>query len=196
MKVLAYSDLHLDLDAADAILDRAANADLVLGAGDFAQRHMGLGAFMKRLEPIAAKSVLVPGNNESLEALRSVTSAEVLHGQATARDGLVIVGLGGGIPPLPKMPWGSWDMTEEEAEAALAPFESCDILICHSPPRGVGDHLAGTGHIGSVSLRVAIERMKPKIAVFGHVHDDWGAEARIGDTICRNLGPGGWEIEL
>ena len=41
MKILAFSDLHLDEAAADAILAVADRADIVIGAGDFAQRREG-----------------------------------------------------------------------------------------------------------------------------------------------------------
>lgn len=39
MKILAFSDLHLDIAARDAVLAAAEGADLVIGAGDFASRR-------------------------------------------------------------------------------------------------------------------------------------------------------------
>lgn len=196
MKILAVSDLHLDNAAAEALLARANGVDLVLGAGDFASRREGLADYMRPLEPIAAKSVLIPGNNESESELRAATSATVLHGESLDRGGLRIVALGAGIPPLPPMPWESWDLTEAEAEAALAPFDTCDILLVHSPPQGVADVIRGHGPVGSTALRRAAERMAPRLMVFGHVHDCWGQEGRIGATLCRNLGPEGAEFVL
>lgn len=37
MKILAFSDLHCDEEAANRIVTAALEADLVIGAGDFAQ---------------------------------------------------------------------------------------------------------------------------------------------------------------
>ena len=42
MKLLAFSDLHRDLDAAAALVERSSDADLVVAAGDFASIHEGL----------------------------------------------------------------------------------------------------------------------------------------------------------
>ncbi|SHJ02824.1 metallophosphoesterase family protein [Wenxinia saemankumensis] len=195
MKILAFSDLHLDTGAADRLLAMAADADLVLGAGDFADRHMGLADFMDRLEPIAGKAVYVPGNNESVEALRGATSATVLHGQSVERGGLTILGLGAGIPPLGTKDWESWDLGESAAETLLAPFEGCDILLTHSPPQGIADEHSELGPLGSEALRRAAERLAPRLMVFGHVHDCWGQGGTIGETRCRNLGPEGWWAE-
>ncbi|NDU99511.1 metallophosphoesterase family protein [Pseudoroseicyclus tamaricis] len=196
MKILAASDLHCDHDAARAIVDAAPAADLVLLAGDFANAHEGLAEIMAILAPLGEKAILVPGNNESLEALRAATDLTVLHGQEIERAGLIVVGLGGGIPPLPDADFASWDIEEAEAERLLAPYDTCDVLLTHSPPKGVGDRHSRAGSIGSEALREAAERMQPGLMAFGHVHDCWGAEGTIGTSLCRNLGPGLYWADL
>ncbi|WP_375261937.1 metallophosphoesterase [Palleronia sp.] len=189
MKILAISDMHLSTSAADALLSAAGAADLVIAAGDFANQHEGLEAYMARLFPIADKMICVPGNNESLRALQAATEAEILHGTSTMRGGLMIAGLGGGIPPLPPLPWKSWDLTEDQARDALAGVEAADILILHSPPAGLGDNHEGLGHLGSPALKEAMLRIKPRLCVFGHIHDCWGQGGTLGATRWRNLGP-------
>ncbi len=189
MRILAFSDLHCDLDACARIVEAAASADRVIGAGDFARGHKGLGPTMQALEPLARKAIFVPGNNETADALRQATAARVLHGETAEVDGVTIVGLGGGVPPLPHASFTSFDLTEAEAEAALAAFGQAAILITHSPPKGVADLLASVGSVGSVAIRDAIERMQPALAVCGHVHDCWGQSGRIGATQVHNLGP-------
>ena len=189
MKILAVSDLHLSAPAAAALLSAAQGADLILAAGDFANQHEGLAPYMARLDPIADKMVCVPGNNESLDALRAATSAEILHGTTTTRGGLTIAGLGGGVPPLPPLPWKSWDLPEDEARDALAPIERADILVLHSPPAGLGDNHDTMGHLGSTALKDAMLRIAPRLCVFGHIHDCWGQGGRQGRTEWRNLGP-------
>ena len=195
MKILAFSDVHCDLDACARIVQAASGADLVIGAGDFAQRHMGLEETLEALEPVAQKAVYVPGNNETAEALRASTGAVVLHGDAIAFGGISIVGVGGAVPPLPPLPWGSYDLDEETAHGLLAPFEAADILISHSPPKDSVDEVAPEGllglhgAIGSVAVREAVERLRPKLVLCGHVHDSWGKRAMVGESLVQNLGP-------
>lgn len=189
MRIVAASDLHLDAAAADALVAAAEGADLVIGAGDFADNRRGIGPFMARLAPIAGRLVVVPGNNESLDELRGATDAEILHGGWTRREGVVIAGLGGGVPPIPAQDWGSWDLDERAAGELLDAIPAADILVTHSPPYGVGDDHDREGRIGSRAIKAAILRLKPALAVFGHVHDCWGASGRLGPTLWRNLGP-------
>ena len=189
MKIVAVSDLHLDEDAADALLAAAQGADMILGAGDFAQNHRGLDAYMARLAPIADRMIVVPGNNETLDALGQATDAAILHGQWIERHGMIIAGLGGGVPPIPAQPWHSWDLSEDAAGELLDAIPAADILISHSPPFGQGDHHSTEGRIGSQAVKSAILRLKPRLCVFGHVHDCWGESGTLGPTEWRNLGP-------
>ncbi len=196
MKILAFSDLHLDEGAAREILSRSEDVDLFLGVGDFAQRREGLAGYMALLEPIAERAIYVPGNNETEDELRSATSARVLHGEAVTVGNLTVGGIGGAIPPLPPMPWGSYDLTEQDAAQKLAAIGAADILMSHSPPKGVADVLTGRGSIGSVSVREAVERLAPRYLFCGHVHDCWGQGGTIGGTEIRNLGPRGLLFEV
>lgn len=189
MKIVAFSDLHLKNDCLRAILSHADQADLVLGAGDYAENHKGLDTILSALAPVADKTILVPGNNETEQALRDGTDAIVLHGDSVVRDGLTIAGLGAAVPPLPPMPWNSFDLTEDEAEGMLGQIGAADILISHSPPKGVGDQHSDAGSIGSVAVRRAVERLQPRWLLCGHVHDRWGMRGMIGATTVANLGP-------
>jgi Icc-related predicted phosphoesterase len=197
VRLLAFSDLHCDLDAASSLVERSADVDLVVGAGDFASVHSGLEETVEALAGIVPGPILVPGNNETEESLRRATAgtaALVLHGQAMSRP-LSIFGLGAGIPTTP---WNwSFDLSEEQAAERL---EACpvdlDLLVLHSPPQGHCD-LNGAGrHLGSEAILNAIERTQPRVAVCGHIHESWGAESTIGETRVLNLGPAGMTIEL
>ena len=196
MKLIAFSDPHLDGDAARAVLEAAELADLVVCAGDFAQRHEGLDDYMGLFAPIVEKLVCVPRNNESADALTRATTATVLHGQSVERDGLTIAGLGGGVPPLPPLPWVSWDLSEAQAGEMLDGITACDVLVTHSPPFGAADTHAEMGPMGSTAIRAAVERLQPRLHLCGHVHDDWGTRARIGRTEVVNLGPAPVGFEL
>ena len=50
--------------------------------------------------------------------------------------------------------------------------------------------------MGSDAILTAIEVKRPQLAVCGHIHDSWGAEAIIGRTPVVNLGPEGRFFDL
>ncbi|MCB2137533.1 MAG: serine/threonine protein phosphatase, partial [Rhodobacteraceae bacterium] len=177
-------------------LAAAGSADLIIGAGDFASRRTGLAAFVAPFDAVAAKSVFVAGNNETVDELRAETSVPVLHGQCVTIGGIRIAGLGAAVPPLPPLPWGSFDLTEAGAEVLLDEIEAADILICHSPPKGFCDRHGTLGPIGSTAVLRAAKRLAPRYLLCGHVHDDWGARGHIGGTEVANLGPEGAWFEI
>jgi Icc-related predicted phosphoesterase len=43
--------------------------------------------------------------------------------------------------------------------------------------------------VGSTAIRAAIERIRPRLALCGHIHDSWGKEGRVGASRVVNLGP-------
>jgi Icc-related predicted phosphoesterase len=198
VKLLAFSDLHRDLGAAGDLVARSADADVVIAAGDFASIHEGLEETIDALRPIAAPTVLVPGNNETEDALRAACdgwdSATVLHGQGAEIDGARFFGLGAGIPITP-WDW-SFDLDEDQAAERLAGCPEGAVLVVHSPPQGHCDE-SGTGaHLGSQAILAAIEAKQPKVAVCGHIHESWGAESEVGSTPVFNLGPKGRVIDV
>lgn len=190
MKILAFSDMHLSRRCAADITQASTDADLVIAAGDFCTMRNGLGDAMSLLGGIDSPLVMVPGNAESIDELRAAApaTAHVLHGGGTRIGGLTLFGLGYGIPVTPFGDW-SCDLDDATATSMLAGCESADILVTHSPPKGVGDVTSDGKSIGSTAIRAAIERIRPTLAVFGHVHDSWGADGTIGATRCVNLGP-------
>ncbi|MFW8635727.1 metallophosphoesterase family protein [Cribrihabitans pelagius] len=191
MKILAFSDLHLSAPHAAAIVAASAGADLVIGAGDFCNMRQGLDRAVAMLAGLKAPMVAVPGNGESAEELRAAgfPDTTVLHGEGTDFEGVRLFGLGYGVP---ETPFGGWscDLGEVEAAAMLAACDHADILISHSPPKGVADMTSGGVSVGSKAVRAAAERVQPQLLLCGHVHDCWGRRGRIGGTEVVNLGPG------
>lgn len=197
MRILLFSDVHHDLDAARRLVETARTVDVVIGAGDFAVKHEHLEETIDTLSAMDRPALLVPGNNETEDALRSACeawpAAQVLHGSGAEIDGRSFFGLGGGIPPTP-FDW-SYDLEEDDARGMLVTCPPGAVLILHSPPQGELDGVDGR-HAGSVAAREAIERCQPPLAVCGHIHDCWGEESRIGSTRLVNPGPQGQVVEL
>jgi Icc-related predicted phosphoesterase len=198
MKLLAFSDLHRDLGQAAKLVEMSAEADVVIGAGDFASVHEGLGETIAALAPIETPTVLVPGNNETEEALREAATewrtATVLHGETVTIEGAEFFGLGAGVPVTP-WDW-SFDLDDAAAGAMMGNCPEGAILVLHSPPKGHCDSNGGGDHFGSPALLEGIEEKRPRIAVCGHIHESWGCESLIGETPVRNLGPAGTWLEL
>jgi len=190
VKILAFSDLHHSRARAEALVEASAGADLVLGAGDFCNMREGLVGAMALLAGLQAPMIAVPGNAESAEELEDAAhvGTTVLHGSGAEVQGLSIFGLGYGVPVTPFGAW-SCDLTEESATQMLDRCETADVLVLHSPPKGVADVTSAGASVGSTAIRAAIERIQPRLAICGHIHDSWGQRGRIGATEIVNLGP-------
>ena len=59
------------------------------------------------------------------------------------------------------------------------------ILITHMHPSGSKAEF--TGFPGSLSIRKAIEKFQPDIAIFSHIHEASGMEEKIGKTLVINV---------
>jgi uncharacterized protein len=193
VKLLAFSDLHRDVDQARRLAGMAAEADVVIAAGDFASIHRGLEETLAPLREIGTPTLVLPGNNETDSALREACSgweaAIVLHGEGTEVDGTEFWGVGAGVPVTP-WDW-SFDLDEEQAATKLAGCPDGAVLALHSPPKGHVD--AG---LGSEAILHAIEEKRPPLAVCGHIHQCWGQESRVGPSRIVNLGPHGTMLEV
>jgi Icc-related predicted phosphoesterase len=198
VKILAFSDLHCDLAQAERLVELSRDADVVIGAGDFASVHSGLTETIDALTAITIPTVLVPGNNETEDALREAVAewdaATVLHGEAARVAGTEFFGLGAGIPTTP-WDW-SFDLTDDEAAKRLAAVSPGSIIVLHSPPHGHCDASSSGDHLGSPAITEAIAERAPRLAVCGHIHESWGERSTIGDCEVANLGPAGTFFEV
>ena len=123
MKLLLCSDLHCDHAAAQSLVDRSKDADVLVCAGDLAVMRTGLQPVVDILAASACPVVMVPGNGESDHELLSASAAwsdlHVLHGSGCEVDGRPFWGVGAAIPVTPFGSW-SFDLSEDEAGALLA----------------------------------------------------------------------------
>lgn len=199
MKFLCFSDLHRNQDAAMNLVSLAEQADIVIGAGDFANRHQGLADTLDILAAIDKPTILVPGNGETVEELRDATqnwqSATVLHGNGCERSGVAFWGVGGGIPVTPFGDW-SYDFDEDQAAAMLYDCPSDGVLVVHSPPLDTVDRDSARRVRGSQSIRDCVLAKNPRLVVCGHIHDDWEKQVTLQSSQVLNAGPRGVLIEI
>src|SRR5882757_9766981 len=102
MRILAFSDLHRNRDAAQAIVDASREADVVVGAGDFSTKGVGLSETIDLICVITVPTILVAGNHDSLDELRDACgdskAIHILHGEGVIIEGVSFFGLGFEIP--------------------------------------------------------------------------------------------------
>ena len=197
MRLLVFSDVHVDLNAAKRLVKLSRSVDIVLGAGDFSSNHQGLEKTINVLSGIKKPLLMVPGNNESFHELSRVSSQfenmQVLHGTGLSLNGFDFWGLGAGVP---ETPWDwSFDLSENEAFLMLEDCPEKSILITHSPPKGHVDK-AGGSNFGSESILECVKKKKPLWVFCGHIHECWEKESFLGGTKILNCGPNGRVIEI
>lgn len=107
------------------------------------------------------------------------------------------------------MPWTpifqNWhfmaDSRTREEKCALIPDDT-DILITHGPPMQILDCTRRRLHVGCRHLRNALDRVKPKIHIFGHIHEEYGYVhykhhfAEEASTLCINASVMNVEYDL
>lgn len=199
MKLLLFSDLHADRVAAQHIVELADSADILIGAGDFANARRNLDNCIDVLRTVDRPTILVAGNNETTDELRAACQhwsfAHILHGTEIRINNITFYGVGGGIPVTPFGAW-SYDFTEEQARELLLNCPLHCVLITHSPPRGAVDVSSQGKNLGSVAISEAVERLQPTLVVCGHIHASAGQQRFIGPTLVINPGPSGVEWQL
>jgi Icc-related predicted phosphoesterase len=52
--------------------------------------------------------------------------------------------------------------------------DDTDVLITHGPPHKIHDETTNRIHVGCVDLLKTVNRIKPKIHAFGHIHEQYG----------------------
>jgi Icc-related predicted phosphoesterase len=199
VKLLLFSDLHADGDAARRLVGRAASVDVLVGAGDFSNFRRDTHVCIDILKDAGRPLVLVAGNHESTEELTETcqrwSGLHVLHGTAVTIAGVTFFGLPGAVPATPFGAW-SYDFSEEQAEAMLADCPAGCVLVSHSPPKGTVDRSSRGQSLGSTAVRDAIGRLRPLLVACGHIHDSAGQTGKVGGTLVVNCGPGGIDREV
>lgn len=90
----------------------------------------------------------------------------------------------------PITPWfNNWAFNRERGAEIkphwdLIPIDT-DILITHGPPFGILDETVYSKRTGCEELLLKVYQVKPRLHVFGHIHEDYGQYTK-GDTTFVN----------
>lgn len=112
----------------------------------------------------------------------------VLDGDTVDIDGLRFGFVGGGLTSPMRTPY---ELDEDVFAAKVEALGEVDVLCAHIPPAVPElcyDVVARRFEIGSRALLDHVRRTRPRMVLFGHVHQPLVARARIGSTECVNVG--------
>lgn len=143
------------------------------------------------------RKVIVAGNHDwafakSPREARSLLAPDLvyLEDQTMIIDGLRFYG----------SPWqpayNDWAFNLPRGEALRDKWsripQALDVLVTHAPPHGIGDRGPVPGRLGCEDLRARIDIARPRLHLFGHIHQDGGFWS-IGRTHFANVTT--WECE-
>ncbi len=166
--------------------------DVLIHAGDI--------SMLGHLEDIAAfdawlaglphpHKVVIAGNHDfcferqPAEAEALLKHAHYLRDSSLTLNGLRLYGS-------PWQPWFfDWAFNLKRGPEIRAKWDlipaGIDILITHGPPAGHGDLTLQGDRAGCVDLLDAVRRVRPRLHVFGHIHEGYG-QTQEGPTVCVN----------
>jgi Icc-related predicted phosphoesterase len=188
MRIVAIADLHghlPEIPPCDLLL---IGGDICIDGDPLRQAAWLTREFRAWLDSVPAKEVIATWGNHDWVGERGRHLVprlrwHLLNDEALALDGLKIYG----------SPWQprffDWTFNLDEPELARkwqAIPDDADILVLHGPPLGYGD-FNGHEHAGSLSLLERIRQVKPKLAIFGHIHEGRGEWRLEGGTLLANV---------
>jgi uncharacterized protein len=160
--------------------------DLVIGCGDLPADYLDALA-----TSYGAPLVFVRGNHDPPAGQGDYLAAAEIDGRVVKENGLLIAGLEGSI----RYSDGPHQYTERQMLAKVRRLRlrmrlrHPDILITHGPPAGVNEG-SDPPHRGLKAIRRAVEWMRPRLLLHGHVHAygrEIVREAQLGETRVINV---------
>lgn len=192
MKVIYVSDTHGGHDFV-----KVPEGDILIHAGDFSGmgREQDVRSFAEWIRKLPHKHKIVIAGNHDVSFARMPELARTWLGDSCTyleNSGVEIEGLK--IWGSPHHSFfdnsGTWVFgvrAGQEAEEAWAKIpEGLDILLTHGGPAGILDYDSSGNRTGCNQLLNAVKKVKPKVHVFGHIHEQGGKSEKVGETLFIN----------
>lgn len=197
MKLLAFGDLHGDMNLLKRLLKRGGEKDieLIVVMGDLTHFEGNLRYILGKLNSLGKKVLVIPGNHESEKGLREagegLENCEELQKKAVRVGDYIFLGYGEGGFALEdsefrKIARGWYGEYQKERV----------VLVTHAPPFGTKLDRLGNRYVGNKDFRNFIERIKPKLVICGHLHENAGKIDEMNGVKIINPGWEGMVVEL
>jgi Icc-related predicted phosphoesterase len=170
------------------------DGDVLIHAGDFSMRakHHDLIEFAKWFKSLPHQhKIFVPGNHDMVCESDSHWSRQEFSGviyldhSVTGRiPGLRVFGSPYSQAIYDPSPWFfDYQAGARSQELWRQIPDGIDVLITHGPPKGILDlvdeaHPGEDPHVGDVNLLHRVHEVKPKVHIFGHIHEGYGSYIR------------------
>lgn len=163
------------------------DGDILVHAGDLSGRGAPgeIEAFDKFLSSLPhPHKVLIAGNHDFLFEREPERARSLIRGATYLQDeGITLCGLR--FWGSPWQPWFfDWAFNLQRGEPlarkwALIPKDT-DVLLTHGPPLHHGDRTCRGEDVGCADLLDAVRRVRPRLHVFGHIHEGYGVTEEAG----------------
>lgn len=176
-------------------------SDVLIHCGDFCsfgrEDHQTLDDADAWFAEAPARHVVCIGGNHDFMLQRRefrFAHATFLEDKIVEIEGLAIYG----SPWCPDLSGFAYYACEEELiERWKRIPEGIDVLVTHTPPYGCLDRpSAGDVHLGCPHLRNELNRIRPRLHVFGHVHASHGMREDGGMRFVNAAVVGGPDFEM
>ena len=198
MKIFAFVDNHGYDDVTKKLIKRIKkyNPDLILCGGDFTIFGEELSNNLEKFDKLGKKMFIVHGNHEDEKIVRNkckkLKNIEFVHKRVVEFNKVNFVGYGG----------GGFSLVERGLESFIKRIQlklkkKKVVFLTHAPVFNTKtDDIPLLGHRGSKSARNFVEKIKPKLVICGHFHENFNQLDKINKTIILNPGPLGKLIKL
>ncbi len=90
----------------------------------------------------------------------------------------------------PWQPWFfNWAFNLQRGEEIRRKWDlipdNTDVLITHGPPHGYGDRTRSGDLVGCQDLLEVVERIRPRLHVYGHIHEGYGLSSNDHTTMVN-----------
>lgn len=177
MRIAFISDshgLHKNLELPDG--------DMIVFAGDMSGRGTldEIQPFLNWFSELNYEyKIITSGNHDFLFEKEPVLAKSIIPENIIYLEdsGIEISGLK--IWGSPITPWfHNWAFNKQRGSEIKKHWDripdDIDILITHGPPYGILDKTVSGKNVGCIDLLNRVNELKPKIHVFGHIHEDYG----------------------
>jgi len=197
LQIVALSDSH---NATKRV--EIPDGDILIHAGDFSfqGKSLEIQDFIEWMKEQPHKHKLwIAGNHElgiedfpdNANVIDNETNSTYIHDKVIEIEGLKFLGCNF----TPEFNNWAFNLTERQSKIYWENAPEADVVVCHGPPYGILDSVTPEYKhhrpLGCIHFKNYLERVKPKVAIFGHIHGGFGHETikwnDDSETECFNV---------